>query len=57
MSSKSRKYRAYSAGRECYERGGSINDCPYSSVDNGALRSAWLDGYTDATLAVAPLYE
>lgn len=57
MSSKSRKYRAYSAGRECYERGGSINDCPYRSVDNGALRSAWLDGYTDATLAVAPLYE
>lgn len=57
MSSKSRKYSAYSAGRECYERGGSISDCPYSSVDNGALRSAWLDGYTDATLAATPLYE
>lgn len=56
MSSNALKYSAYNAGRACYERGGRLNECPYNAVTKGALYTAWMDGYVDATLAYAPLY-
>lgn len=48
------KYDAYTAGRECYERGGRIGGCPFAY---GSVRySIWVDGFTDAVAAsVLPL--
>lgn len=43
------KYDAYTAGRECYVRGGRVSDCPFAI--SSPQYSIWIDGFTDAVAA------